>query len=65
MSTTEYISHHPIIALFVGLAHLLGAFVVSTMELPTIVMQLFQIGAWIVTIAVGLITLYSFYNKRK
>ena len=65
MSLTEYISHHPIIALTVGTIHIISAHVITHFELPVIVMQIFQLGAWSTTIAVGLITIYGFYKKRK
>ena len=62
---TEYISQHPAIALIVGLTHLaLAEKILPQVEIPLIVMQLFQIGAWTVTISVGLITIVPFIKKH-
>lgn len=64
MSVTEYISEHPKIALIVGLAHITFAEFLHNVEIPKIIMQLFQIGAWSITITVGLITIAGFLKKK-
>jgi hypothetical protein len=62
---SEYLSTHPKLALFVGAVHIVFSEWVRNAELPKIVMQTLQGGAWCVTIAVGLVTLYGAYKKRK
>lgn len=61
----DYISSHPAIALTVGLAHLGFAEILYKLEVPLFVMQVFQMGAWSVTIIVGLVTLHGWIKKRK
>jgi hypothetical protein len=63
MSFIEYIQHHPVIALVVGTIHLAVAEVLTHSEVPLIVMQSFQIGAWSTTIIVGLISIYGAVKK--
>lgn len=53
----HYIAHHPGIALIVGLLHISAAAAMHEFQIPTIIMQCFQVGAWSVTITVGLITI--------
>lgn len=65
MTATEYISNHPVIALVVGVTHIITAEFMNSMELPTILMQIFQLGAWSVTITVGIITIYGFFKNKK
>jgi hypothetical protein len=65
MNILHYIESHPSIALVVGGVHLAIGHWLHTIEIPTIIMQLFQIGAWSVTISVGLITIYGFFKKTK
>jgi hypothetical protein len=63
MTFIDYIQHHPVIALAVGLTHLAVAEVLTHSEVPVIIMQSFQIGAWSTTIIVGLITIYGALKK--
>lgn len=63
MALIEYIEHHPAIAFCVGIAHIGFARYLNTIEIPIFVMQLFQIGAWSITVLVGLITIYGFIKK--
>lgn len=65
MNLAEYISQHPIIAFSVGVVHITAAKIMTLVAIPEIVMQVFQIGAWSTTIAVGAITIYGFLKKRK
>lgn len=65
MTLTSYIQDHPLVALLVGSVHIITAEHLKDIEVPTIVMQLFQIGAWSITIAVGVITISGFLKKRK
>jgi hypothetical protein len=62
--TIEFISTHPIIAFIVMSIHLTVSVAIYELQLPIIVMQLFQIGAWSVTIIIGLITMYKFFKKK-
>lgn len=64
MIFVDYIQHHPLIAFIVGLSHLVLAEALHEAQIPVIYMQLFQIGAWGITIAVGLITIYGFFKKK-
>ena len=62
----EYLGHHPYVGAIVSGVHLfvgvcLG--VVNT-EIPTIVMQLFQLGAWGAGIAAGLFTCYGVWKTH-
>lgn len=59
MTITEYISTHPKVALIVGVSHVTVAEVLKGWEIPVIIMQAFQVGAWSVTIIVGCITTYG------
>ncbi len=63
MALIDYIEHHPSIAFCVGIVHIGLARFLHSVEIPLIVMQLFQIGAWTITIVVGLITIYGFIKK--
>jgi hypothetical protein len=64
MSILEYIQAHPYVALVVGVVHLLAAEKMQHYpEIPSIVMQVFQVAAWSVTIAVGLISIYGTLKK--
>ena len=65
MSAIEYVSQHPAIALGVGVVHITAAKLMTFVAIPQIAMQLFQLGAWSTTIAVGLITIYGSYKKWK
>lgn len=65
MSFIEYIQHHPKIAFVVGAIHLAASYSLKTAEIPSIVMQLFQVGAWTVTITVGIVSLYGTFKKHK
>lgn len=65
MNIATYIQDHPLVALLVGSAHIITAEHLKDIEVPTIIMQLFQIGAWSITIAVGAITIYGFIKKKK
>lgn len=63
----EYLGHHPYIGLCISLFHLLTGVVLGithSPELPTIVMQLFQIGAWSAGIAAGIFTCYGVYRTH-
>ncbi len=63
--TVEFISTHPLIAFIVMSIHLTVSIVLYELQIPLIVMQIFQIGAWTITILVGLVTLYKFIKKKK
>jgi len=63
MNLVNYIEHHPSIAFVVGAIHLGLAHSLDSLEIPSIVMQVFQIGAWVVTILVGCISIYGSYKK--
>lgn len=59
----EYIGHHPAIALCVCTIHLIITKTLLSMHVPPIVMECFQIGAWTVTILVGVVTLLSWSHR--
>lgn len=65
MNLIDQISHHPKVAFVIGGIHLVASYALKTLEIPTIVMQLFQLGAWCITITVGAVSLYGIYKKRK
>lgn len=71
-SINEYFGHHPYVGALISVTHLAAGIVLgATTELPTIIMQLFQIGAWSAGIAAGAFTCYGVWkthhgkNKRK
>lgn len=66
MSATEFVGQHPYIGGIVSAAHLGGAFLlqVAHTEMPPIVMQLFQIGAWSAAIAAGIFTCYGVWKTH-
>lgn len=59
----EFISEHPKLASIVCFVNMVGAYHVTDFTMPVIVMQIFQIMAWIVTIIVGSITIATTVNK--
>jgi hypothetical protein len=63
MSSIEYISHHPSVAFCVGLLHLITIEFLGAFQLPLILMQTLQAGAWTITICVGLISMYGSYKR--
>lgn len=65
MTFIDYIQHHPIIAFMVGVCHIVIAETLPEAAVPIIIMQFIQIGAWGVTITVGLITIYGFFKTKK
>lgn len=65
MTWIIYIQSHPKIALIVGGIHLFMAEYLNNVQIPEIVMQAFQIGAWTITMAVGLITIHGSWKKRR
>jgi hypothetical protein len=66
MSASEYIGHHPYVGATLSVFHVAGAFMlqISHTELPPIVMQLFQIGAWSAAIFAGAFTCYGVYKTH-
>jgi len=63
MNLIEHISHHPKVAFVIGGIHLLASYALKGLEIPSIIMQLFQLGAWSITITVGAISIYGAYKK--
>lgn len=63
MNLIDYISNHPKIAFIVGTSHIAASIWINTVEIPKIVMQSLQCGAWAITITVGLITIYGAFKK--
>jgi hypothetical protein len=63
MTVTEYISHHPVIAFCVGVVHIAATVALNELSVPLFIMQCFQIGAWSITILVGLITTVSWTHR--
>jgi hypothetical protein len=61
MTLTEFVGQHPLVGASVTAIHMGGAALlqVSDVELPVIVMQLFQVGAWTVAMAAGAFTIYG------
>lgn len=66
MSATEYIGHHPYVGATVSIFHVVGAafLQVSHTELPPIVMQLFQVGAWTAAIVAAVFTCYGVWKTH-
>lgn len=66
MSATEYLGHHPYVGATVSIAHIAGAALlqVSDAELPPIVMQLFQIGAWTAAMIAAAFTCYGVWKTH-
>lgn len=65
MHFIEFIQSHPRIALFVGLTHIIAAETIHKIEVPVVIMQVFQLTAWTVTSVVGLITITGWLKKTK
>lgn len=63
MNIINYIEHHPLVALVVTSGHLMASYALHNIEIPNIIMQAFQLGAWSVTITVGLISIIGAYKK--
>lgn len=64
MNLVHNIENHPLIALPVCLIHLGIAQLLNKFPaIPEIIMQLFQILAWSITITVGVISIYGTYKK--
>lgn len=61
----DFIASHPIVAFIVMCSHLALTVAVYELQLPTIVMQVFQLLAFAATITVGVITLCKFFRKEK
>lgn len=61
-SINEYFGHHPLVGMTVSIFHLAAGIVLGLAtypEIPVIVMQLFQIGAWSAGITAGVFTCYG------
>ncbi len=63
MTFTNYIEHHPAVAFLVGCLHLATIEFIGAFELPVLLMQTLQAGAWTITICVGLISIHGSYKK--
>jgi hypothetical protein len=63
--SVEFIASHPAIAFVVMCIHLALTVVIYDLQLPTIIMQIFQLLAFASTITVGVITLCKFFKKDK
>jgi hypothetical protein len=66
MTASEYIGAHPYVGGIISVAHIAGAFLlqVSHTELPPLVMQLFQVGAWSAAIFAGVFTCYGVWKTH-
>lgn len=63
MNLVDQISHHPKVAFIIGGIHLVASYALKNLEIPNVVMQVFQLGAWCITITVGAISIYGAYKK--
>lgn len=65
-STMDFLGHHPVIGAVISGAHVgVGLLLQSSQfELPLIVMQLFQIGAWTVAMLAGCATIYGVWKTH-
>lgn len=61
----EFVSTNPAIAFIVMTFHLAISISMYELQLPIIVIQIFQIAACSVTITIGAITLYKFLKAKK
>ncbi len=59
----DYIGEHPAVILLVALFHVLVAEFLSEIQMPLFLMQLLQVGAWAVSIIVGIITIISWSHR--
>lgn len=65
------IQHHPVIALVITVINGVLGFMlpkiamVAELHIPPIVIELLQCGAFISGMAVGVITVYTFFKKNK
>ncbi|MEK6882524.1 MAG: hypothetical protein AABY22_23080 [Nanoarchaeota archaeon] len=59
----DYIGMHPKVILLIGVFHILAAEILQELQIPLIIMQSFQIGAWLITSIVGLITIVSWCHR--
>ena len=58
----DYLGHHPYVGAMISVFHLSAGILLGighTTEIPLVVMQLFQIGAWSAGIAAGIFTCYG------
>lgn len=64
-SMEHYFGQHPYVGSFIACFHLLvGATMnIAEPEIPKIVMQSAQLGAWIIAMAAGCMTIYGVYKK--
>ena len=63
MSHIEYIGHHPTVAFLVGILNIALVEFLGAFQMPLILMQTLQAGAWTITICVGLISIHGSYKK--
>lgn len=62
----NFLGHHPYIGALISVGHLAVGIILGAtpLELPPIVMQLFQIGAWSAGIAAGIFTCYGVWKTH-
>lgn len=62
----NYLGHHPYVGAFISGVHLLAGVTlsVSQPEIPLIVMQSAQLGAWLIAIAAGCMTIYGVWRTH-
>ena len=68
MKYMHHFEHHPVLGFIVSIVHIVtGMFlgvIQSDIQIPTIIMQLFQLGAWSVGICAGIATIYGVYKTH-
>jgi len=65
-STMDFLGHHPILGAIISGTNVGIGFLLQSqhLELPIIVMQLFQIGAWTVAMLAGAFTIYGVWKTH-
>lgn len=60
----QFLGHNPLVGASIVVSNLLLAAGIPHAELPIIVMQLFQIGAWSVAMVAGAFTIYGVWKTH-
>ena len=60
----QFLGHNPLVGASIVVSNLLLAAEIPHAELPVIVMQLFQIGAWSVAMVAGAFTIYGVWKTH-
>lgn len=59
------LGQYPIIGMVISLFQITIGYAIETLEIPLIIMQLFQLGAWFSAMAIGVFTVRAYIKKQK